>query len=130
MAGKFTITENTEIELVQGTLTDDERGWLRHADVADIRGYQTETGEVKTLVINIKELSQIAFEYDLLRSVASRNEIDVLRFFRESGETTHTTAEISKATGHPKSSISRALSRLVEKNKLKKIQSGVYRYRG
>ena len=93
-----------------------------------VRSFNTKSGEVSDALLDLSALARIAFEYDLLRSVASRVEIDILEVFRSSSENTLTTSEIAEETGRPKSSISRALSQLVEKNKLTKVQAGVYRY--
>lgn len=123
----YSFSEETEIEIEEGEITAKEMDWLRSIGV--MRPNVRSGDKVKEATLNINVLAQVAFEYDLLQSVASRVEIDVLRFFRVSEESTHTTSEISESTGRPKSSVSRALSRLVEKDKLTKVQAGVYRYK-
>ncbi|RNJ22043.1 helix-turn-helix domain-containing protein [Halosegnis longus] len=105
----YSFSEETEIE--EGEITAKEMDWLRSIGV--MRPNVRSGNKVKEATLNINVLAQVAFEYDLLQSVARRVEIDVLRFFRVSEENTHTTSEISESTGRPKSSVSRALSRLV-----------------
>jgi Fic family protein len=125
---EYTIADDTEVNAVKASLTPQEVQWLESADILKITSYQHNTGEITAARIDLEPLARIAFEYDLLQSVASRVEIDILKYFRQSSESTHTTSEIAEATGRPKSSISRALSNLVEKNKLTKVQAGVYRH--
>jgi predicted transcriptional regulator of viral defense system len=84
---------------------------------------------VTRIKLDVEEIARIAFEFDLLKQVASTVEIEILETFRNSEDSTLTTSEIAQATGRPKSSVSRALSRLVEKTKLDKVQAGVYRTR-
>lgn len=125
----FEITDQTEIVIEDGALTIDEKDWLTKNGVLQITGFNTEDGEANTVKLDVQKLAQIAYEHDLLKSVASSVETDVLDVFRESDETTLTTAEIAEKAERPKSSVSRALSRLSEKEKLIKVQPGVYRKR-
>lgn len=125
---RFQIGEGANIEVEGGEITPEEKDWLQRNGVFKIRGFQTETGVVNTAVLDVEKLSQIAFEFDLLKQVASSVETDILETFRKSEDRTLTTGEISEATGRPKSSVSRALSRLTEKQKVTKVQAGVYRY--
>lgn len=124
---QYTVSADTEVELSEGSVTDQEMRWLRSAGILGNTTYDKD-GHVNKAQIDFESLAKLAFEYDLLQSVASRVEIDILEYFRRSSENTHTTSEIAEATGRPKSSISRALSNLVEKDKLTKVQSGVYRH--
>ena len=125
---QFVLSEETDVTINDGTLTKQEGEWLESVGILRVRSFNTESGEVSDALLDLSALARIAFEYDLLRSVASRVEIDILEAFRSSSENTLTTSEIAEETGRPKSSISRALSQLVEKNKLTKVQAGVYRY--
>lgn len=124
------LTEETEIEIEEGLLTDDEIEWLRSQGILDVKGYHTDSDpqEITKVELNVSKLARFAFEYDVLKNVASTVATDILEYFRQSDETTHTTAEISQGTGRPKSSVSRALKKLTEKGKLTKVQSGVYRH--
>lgn len=124
----FEVGPETEIDIEAGSITPEENGWLSENGVFHIRSYATETGKVSEAELDIEKLAQMAFEFDILKQVASSVEVDILEFFRTSDETTHTTGEISEATERPKSSVSRALTRLSEKQKLTKVQSGVYRF--
>lgn len=124
----FTIGPNTEIEIEEAKITPQEREWLDENGVFKVSGHQTESGNVSKAELDVEKLAQIAFKYDLLKQVASSVEIDILEFFRTSDDRTHTTGEIAEATERPKSSVSRALTRLSEKGKLTKVQAGVYRY--
>ncbi|WP_136591620.1 helix-turn-helix domain-containing protein [Salinigranum halophilum] len=125
----FEITEDTDVEIKPGYLTTEEHEWLRRSNALSINGFHTETGEVTRIKLDVEEIARIAFEFDLLKQVASTVEIEILETFRNSEDSTLTTSEIAQATGRPKSSVSRALSRLVEKTKLDKVQAGVYRTR-
>lgn len=125
---EYFISDHTKLDFVSGSFTDQEKQWLESAGILSVRSYNS-SGKINEVEINFEVLAKIAFEYDLLRSVASRVEIDILEVFRRSDENTLTTSEIAEETGRPKSSISRALSQLVEKDKLTKVQAGVYRYR-
>jgi len=125
---RFEITDDTDFEVENGSLTIEEQNWLRENGVLKIRGHHTETGTVSTAELDIKKLAQIAFEYDLLREVASSIDVEILDTFRRSDDRTLTTAEITRELDRPKSSVSRALTRLSEKGKLIKVQAGVYRY--
>ena len=123
---RYRIDEETTVEFAEAELTEGELGWL-----SGIASMQVASGSdpayVKEMTLNMEKLAQMAFEYDLLKQVASTVEIEVLRHFRRSDETTQTTSEISDALDRSKSSISRALSRLVEKGQLTRVQQGVYR---
>lgn len=125
----FEITEDTDVEIKPGHLTTEEYEWLQQSDALSIRDFQKATGKVNKIEIDVEEVARIAFEFDILKQVASTVEIEILEAFRNSKDRTLTTGEIAQATGRPKSSVSRALSRLVEKTKLNKVQAGVYRTR-
>jgi hypothetical protein len=125
---QFKVDEETETQIKNGTFTPEEKRWLNQTGILRIQGYQTNTGKVHKLELDIEKLSQIAFEYDILKEVASSVEIDILEEFRRRDDRTLTTSEIAESTERPKSSISRALTRLTEKDKLTKVQAGVYRY--
>lgn len=125
---QYNITDETDLKIKNGSFTEEERDWLESVGVFTIRSHHTTRGEIGEAYIDFDVLAKIAFEYDLLRNVASRVEIDILEVFRLSKENTLTTSELAAQTDRPKSSVSRALSQLVEKNKLTKVQAGVYRY--
>lgn len=82
---------------------------------------------IERVRLNLHAVRELAYEYDLLQKVASRIETQILECFRSSEETTLTTAELADQIDRPKSSISRSLGKLVEKDQLKKVQNGVYR---
>ncbi|WP_080510582.1 helix-turn-helix domain-containing protein [Halorubrum kocurii] len=124
---EYTISDKTELEIGEGSFTAQEKNALQSVGVLSVKSYSS-SGGVNKAYIDIEALARMAFEHDLLRSVASRVEIDILEAFRRSDENTLTTSEIANMTERPKSSISRALSQLVEKNKLTKVQAGVYRH--
>lgn len=124
---EYLISDNTKLEFSTESFTAQEKQWLESVGILSVRSYSS-SGNVNDAQIDLEVLARMAFEYDLLRSVASRVEIDILEVFRRSSENTLTTSEIAEETERPKSSISRALSQLVEKNKLTKVQAGVYRY--
>lgn len=124
---EYVISDNTKLDFSNGSFTAQEKQWLESVGILSIQSY-TSSGNVNKAHIDFEVLAKMAFEYDLLRRVASRVEIDILEAFRRSSENTLTTSEIAEETGRPTSSISRALSQLVEKNKLTKVQAGVYRY--
>jgi len=125
---RYQITETTDIDIQEGNITAEEKNWLKRNGVLRIHAYTTDTGEVTDAELDVEKLSEIAFEYDILRKVASPVEIDILSLFRDGSNDTLTTDEITEYTGRPKSSVSRALSRLSEKGKITKVQAGVYRY--
>lgn len=124
----YKITKKTEFLIDEGRITKEEEQWLAENDVLRITGYNVEDGEVSEVEINPGKLSQIAYEYSLLKQVASSVETDILDAFRQSESNILTTAQIAEATDRPKSSVSRALSRLVDDNKITKVQTGVYEY--
>jgi uncharacterized membrane protein len=124
---EYTISDTTELEIGEGAFTAQEKEALQSVGLLSVKSHSS-NGDVNRAYIDIEALARMAFEYDLLRNVASRVEIDILETFRRSDENTLTTSEIAKITERPKSSVSRALSQLVEKNKLTKVQAGVYRH--
>lgn len=85
---------------------------------------------IERVQLNLQAVRELAYEYDLLQKVASRVETQILECFRSSEETTLTTAELADQIDRPKSSISRSLGNLVEKDQLTKVQNGVYRRKG
>lgn len=132
MSEYYRISPSTKIEVEDYALTKDEWNWLTRK-VAGGTGTSFKDAdannmhEVTKLPIDIEKLAEIAFEYDILEDVANTVEIEVIRHFRNSTETTMTTGEISDEIGRAKSSVSRALGRLVEKGQLERVQKGVYR---
>ena len=125
---QFEVDDETEIVSLGGRLTPEEHTWLERTGILRIRSFNTDTGRISKAVFDVEQLSQMAFEYDILKEVASSVEIDILEEFRQSDDKTLTTAELADSTDRPKSSVSRALTRLTEKGKLTKVQAGVYRY--
>ncbi|MFC6993182.1 helix-turn-helix domain-containing protein [Haladaptatus sp. GCM10025707] len=125
----YNVTTDTDITAEAGSLTFAEVQWLTQAGVLRIKSHQTATGEVTNAILNVEKLADIAFENDILSKVASSVETDILGAFKQSEETTLTTGEIAGEIDRPKSSVSRALTKLTEKGKLNKVQSGVYRVR-
>ena len=124
---EYNISDNTKVEFSNASLTDQEKRSLESTGILSVQR-RNSSGDIHEAYIDFEALARMAFEYDLLRSVASRVEIEILEVFRLSDENTLTTSEIAEKTERPKSSISRALSQLVEKDKLTKVQAGVYRY--
>ena len=125
---QFEIDDETKIVPIDGTVTPHERNWLERTGVLRVRSHNTATGHISQAVLDVEQLSQLAFEYDILKEIASSVEVEILEEFRHSDEKTRTTAELADETDRPKSSVSRALTRLTEKGKLTKVQAGVYRY--
>lgn len=126
MPDKIQISEEAELSCKAGEITEEELNWLEDSEVLNLKSRNEE--EISWLEVDVSKLSQIAFEYKLLRSTASSVEIDVLGAFKRAGDDILTTQQVTNMTSRPKSSVSRALSRLVEKNKLQKVQDGVYKY--
>lgn len=123
---EYRFTPETTVQIDEATLTKEELRWLSDAGLVSRR--QSSGGEVKHIQLDIKKLAQIAFEYENLITVASSVETDVMSVFRKRGDNVLTTSQIAEYSGRPKSSVSRALGRLVDKGKISKVQSGVYRY--
>jgi predicted transcriptional regulator len=123
---EYRFTPETTVEIDEATLTKEELRWLSDAGLVHRR--QSSDGEVKHIQLDIKKLAQIAFEYENLITVASSVETDVMAVFRKRSDNVLTTSQIAEYSGRPKSSVSRALGRLVDKGKISKVQSGVYRY--
>ncbi|WP_115864760.1 helix-turn-helix domain-containing protein [Halorussus litoreus] len=93
-----------------------------------MRGQRGPAGRrVERVEFDLQAVRELAYEYQLLSQVASRVETQILECFRSSTETTLTTSEIAEQIERPKTSVSRSLGRLVEKEQLSKVQSGVYR---
>lgn len=126
MADKIKIGEETELECKEGDLTEDQLNWLEDSGLAPVLR-RSGDGEVRRIKLDMRKLSKMAFEYDLLKSTASSVEVDVLSEFRKATDNILTTQQLTDLTGRPKSSVSRALSRLVEKDEITKVQDGVYR---
>jgi predicted transcriptional regulator len=124
----YKITEQTDIEILEGELTDPERRWLESSRILEIKSHHTNTKEVTQANLNVDRLAQLAFEYEILKDIASSVETDIMDVFRRTSDNMLTTSQLADATGRPKSSISRALSRLVEKGKLHRVQAGVYKH--
>jgi hypothetical protein len=122
----FKITQQTDLELVEGDFTPTEKQWLEKTGILKIDSYHTNTREATSVSLDVPKLAQLAFEYQILKDIASSVETDIMEAFRRTSDNVLTTAQLADATDRPKSSISRALSRLVEKNKLHRVQAGVY----
>lgn len=125
-SGQYEFNEETTVQVSEGTLTEDELNWLGEAGLVKRR--RSTGDEVTYIELDIKKLAQIAFEYENLITVASSVETDVMAVFRKRGENVLTTSQIAEYSDRPKSSVSRALGRLVDKGKITRVQSGVYRY--
>lgn len=123
---RYQIDSDTDISFEDTELTGEEYDWLSKI-VSGRKTSGSDPTHVDQITLKTEKLAQIAFEYELLRQVASTVEIEVLRYFRASNESTLTTGEISEALNRSKSSVSRALGRLTEKNQLEQVQQGVYR---
>jgi len=126
MTNKIEIGEDTDLDCREGEVTQDQLNWLEDSGIAPVVR-QTGNGKVKRIKLDIQKLSQLAFEYELLKRTASSVEVDVLGEFRKATDNVLTTQQLTDRTGRPKSSVSRALSRLVKKDELDKVQDGVYR---
>ncbi|KZX46713.1 helix-turn-helix domain-containing protein [Haloarcula sp. K1] len=128
---EFRIDGDTRMQFTSVTLTESQIKDLEHFGILEMNddlGYSAPN--VRTIdqaKIDLRKLKQLLYQYQLLSSVASRVETEILEFFRESEGRTHTTAELAEAIDRPKSSVSRSLGRLVEKDQLDKVQDGVYR---
>lgn len=120
------INSDTNVIPKEYRILDEEREWLREAGV--ISGMKRTSDRYDEIEIDFQKLSQIAFEYEILDAVASNVDIEILRFFLRSDETTHTTHEICRAIDRPKSSVSRSLGKLSRGGQLEKVQKGVYRF--
>lgn len=126
MTDKIEIGKETNLECHEGEVTEDQLDWLEDTEIATLIR-RTGEGEVHRMKIDIRKLSQLAFEYELLKRTASSVEVDVLGEFRKATDNVLTTQQLTDRTGRPKSSVSRALSRLIKKDELDKVQDGVYR---
>lgn len=123
---RYQFDSETEVHLHDAELTEQEYDWL--STITERRKASgSDPAHIDSISIQTEKLAQIAFEYDLLQQVASTVEIEVLRYFRGSEESTLTTGEVSDALDRSKSSVSRALNRLAEKDQLEQVQQGVYR---
>lgn len=124
----YRVDEDTTVKFEKEDFTEEEWDWLNNISTgARIGGGNPR--HVDEIILNVEKLSRIAFEYDILEDVANTVEIEVVRHFRESPETTMTTGEISDTLSRSKSSVSRALGSLVERGQLERVQQGVYRMR-
>ena len=126
MSDNIEIGEETTIKCKPGELTAEEREWLNNSNVAKIKTRADDT-TVYEIVIDIPKLSRLVFEHESLKSTASSVEVDILNTFRRVSDNVLTTQQVAEKTGRPKSSVSRALGRLVEKGKIQKVQDGVYK---
>ena len=126
MSDNIEIGEETTIKCKPGELTAEEREWLNNSNVATIKTRADDT-TVYEMVIDIPKLSRLVFEHESLKSTASSVEVDILNMFRRVSDNILTTQQVAEKTGRPKSSVSRALGRLVEKGKIQKVQDGVYK---
>ena len=123
---RYQLDEETTINFENVQLTDEEYRQLKEV-TGGHRASGSDPAHIDQITLDTEKLAQMAFEYELLKQVASTVEIEVLRFFRESEQSTLTTGEISTELSRSKSSVSRALTRLVEKAQLEQVQQGVYR---
>lgn len=126
MTDKIEIGEETHLDYQEGEVTQEQLDWLDDSEIAPVVR-QTGEGEVMRIQLDIQKLSEFVFEYELLKRTASSVEVDVLGEFRKATDNVLTTQQLTDRTGRPKSSVSRALSRLVEKDEITKVQDGVYR---
>lgn len=128
---EFQINSDTRIQFTSVTLTESQLEGLREFGILETNdelGFSAPN--VRTIdqaKINLRKLKQLLYQYQLLNSVASKVETEILEYFRESEGRTHTTKELAEAIDRPKSSVSRSLGKLVEKDQLDKVQDGVYR---
>jgi conjugal transfer/entry exclusion protein len=128
---EFRIDGDTRMQFTSVTFTENQIKSLQELGVIETNdelGFSAPN--VKTIdqaKIDLRKLKQLLYEYQLLDSVASKVETEILEYFRESEGKTHTTGELAEEIDRPKSSVSRSLGKLVEKDQLDKIQDGVYR---
>ena len=123
----YIFEQNTEIEFSEVALTEQEYEWLRKICIHISTNKRDGEYYVDEVILDTEKLAQMAFEYDILLDLASSVEVEIIRLFRQTERNTLTTAEISENINRSKSSVSRALTRLVEKDQLEKVQRGVYR---
>ncbi|MBX0323864.1 helix-turn-helix domain-containing protein [Halomicroarcula sp. F13] len=128
---EFQIDGSTRMQFTSVTLTEGQLKNLQEFGIIEINddpGFSAPN--VRTIdqaKIDLRKLKQLLYQYQLLNSVASKVETEILEYFRESEGRTHTTGELAEAINRPKSSVSRSLGKLVEKDHLDKVQDGVYR---
>lgn len=129
MAKHYRLDDETDIQFQDVELTRGELEWLQGTLLTgtSTRSEGEDVAVVERTTLDTQILAEMAFEYEILKGVANTVEIEVIRHFRQSGERTMTTGEISDALDRSKSSVSRALGRLVDKGQLDRVQKGVYR---
>jgi len=128
---EFRIDADTQVQFTSVTLTEGQLEDLQQYELietTDDLGFSApNVRTIEQARIDLRELKQLVYQYQLLDSVASKVETEILDYYRESEGRTHTTGELAEAIDRPKSSVSRSLGKLVEKGLLEKVQDGVYR---
>lgn len=120
----YEIGADTAIRIGEGSITERELKQLSQLNV--IVSYMANNYELTNIEFDIQRLRDIGFEYSILKDVASSVEVEVMRVFRRTNTERLTTGEISETIDKPPSSVSRALSRLVDKGQIERIRRGVY----
>jgi Fic family protein len=100
---------------------------LRRQDV--VADYTVSNYQLEELVLDSEELAKMAYEYSILEGLASNVEVEVMKYFRNTQNKRVTSKEVREHLNRPASTVSRALSSLVEKGQITRVQKGVYEYR-
>lgn len=126
---KFQLNDDVEVELTSANeiITRHELENLQSHDI--VVKYETSNYQLEQLVIDSKELAKVAYEYSILKELSSNVEVEVMRYFRNTRNKRVTSKEVREYLDRPASTVSRALSALVEKGQIKRVQQGVYEYR-
>lgn len=128
---EFRIDGDTRMQFTSVNLTEGELEVLQEFEILETNddlGFSApNVRTVDQAKVDLRKLKDLVYQYQLLNSVASKVETEILEYYRESEGRTHTTGELAEAIDRPKSSVSRSLGKLVEKGQLDKVQDGVYR---
>jgi CRP-like cAMP-binding protein len=125
----FKIQSDTEIQIPPTEFEQETYDLLRELGITKRMGHSKSDAPqpVRHLTIDFERLIEVAGKYQTLHRENATIETEIVDLFQTTAAEVYTTSQIADRLGHPTSSISRALRRLVDANEITKIQRGVYK---
>lgn len=122
---EVTFTDKTTFQCTGAEVKEGHLEALKEEGVLKISFVDDDELRVGEVDIDIDQLAEFSFRYELLDMKAGHAQVSALKYFHENpGQ--HTTNQVTEGTEYSKGSISRALNRLEEEGFLERKQNGVY----
>lgn len=120
----YEISSDLSVHASADKITKHELDMLEKSGI--VVSSSTNNYQLTDLEIDLQTLQEIAFEYSILKRVASTVEIEIMKYIRMTTNDRITTREVADAVDRPPSTVSRTLGKLVDKGQIKKVQDGLY----